>query len=288
MKGWEDFKSLLLDFMNGKYQEPPVAQKHRGRWSFAEIVKGSSRQTGVSRGLDSLKSQEVRALDWKKTVVGTRRDFHDDWGRVLEMIKRQTEDSYIINVFQPDKALLKCSSKEKARLLVSNKGWVTFGPLTLKMELWNPILHGHTTVVPSYGGWITFRNNPLHLWILATFKAVGNCYGGFLDYVDVNSALIECTEVAIKVTGNYCGFIPAEVKLVDMDHMYIVHVSTYWESSPLIGKKVSVHGSFPLEATDLFYRGKDGSDTNPVEIWHVWDGFFYPSVKYQLPCPSPR
>lgn len=73
-------------------------------------------------------SQEVRALNWKETIVITRRDFHDDWGRILEAIKQQTEESFIINPFQPDKALLRCPTEEIARTLMTNKGWVTFGP----------------------------------------------------------------------------------------------------------------------------------------------------------------
>lgn len=113
------------------------------------------------------RNEEVRILNWEDTIVIMRRDFHDDWSRILNFVKEQMESSFIINPFQADKVLLKYPSKEMACLLLSNKAWVTFGPLTVKLEAWNPVLHATTLLFPSYGNWVKIRNIPLHLWSLA-------------------------------------------------------------------------------------------------------------------------
>lgn len=90
-------------------------------------------------------------FDWVQVLVLTRRDFHDDWGRILVAMESQLETKLIINSFQPDKAILKCPNEELARLLSLNKEWVTFSDFMLKVELWNKEKHGYSSVVPSWG-----------------------------------------------------------------------------------------------------------------------------------------
>lgn len=68
------------------------------------------------------------------------------------------QEDLIINPFMLDKALLKCYSKDLARLLATNRSWVTFGPLTLKMELSDAQKHGRLRVVPSYGEWVKYTS----------------------------------------------------------------------------------------------------------------------------------
>lgn len=45
------------------------------------------------------RNEEVRSLNWEETIVITGRDFHDDWSRILNFVKKQTECSFIINPF---------------------------------------------------------------------------------------------------------------------------------------------------------------------------------------------
>lgn len=66
--------------------------------------------------------EEVRKIDWNEVIVITKRDFHDDWGRILDILQQQLETTLVINPFQPDKALLKCPSMELADLLTKNRG----------------------------------------------------------------------------------------------------------------------------------------------------------------------
>ncbi|TYK01560.1 LINE-1 retrotransposable element ORF2 protein [Cucumis melo var. makuwa] len=109
-----------------------------------------------------------------------------------------------------------------------NKGWATYGPLTLKLE-WNPKIHGRMLFVPSYGGWIKLRNFPQHLWNEEIFKKVGDMLRGFINYTKENSSLIDCVEVAIKVKGNYCGFVPLEFDLIDDPDSFLVQVASLQE-----------------------------------------------------------
>ena len=72
-------------------------------------------------------------------------------------------------------------------------------PLTLKLETWDPKIHGRMLVMSSYGGWIKLRNLALYLVNANIFKKTGDVFGGFLDFANENSSLIECLEVVIKV-----------------------------------------------------------------------------------------
>lgn len=79
--------------------------------------------------------EEVKKTDWSDVIMITKRDFHDDWGRILEILQQQLGDTFIINPFPPDKVLLKCPSKNLAELLTNkNRGWISFGPIILKVE----------------------------------------------------------------------------------------------------------------------------------------------------------
>lgn len=119
-RGWESFRETIIAALNGEGEQErkkrtPAAEVRKGA-SFADVVKGSSQTAGSSKLMaqDPAAHQEVREINWKETIVITRRDFHDDWGRILEAIKWQMEENFIINSFQADNALLKCSSEELA------------------------------------------------------------------------------------------------------------------------------------------------------------------------------
>ncbi|MDO7987390.1 DUF4283 domain-containing protein [Sweet potato little leaf phytoplasma] len=129
----------------------------------------------------------------------TKRDLHDDWGRILDIMQRQLDAPLIINPFHPDKALLKCPSEELVELLSKNKGWVSFGSLILKIERWDSERHSRISCVPCYGGWVQIRNLPLQLCCLNVFKAIGDCLGGFVEYEESNSLLIDCVDLKMKI-----------------------------------------------------------------------------------------
>ena len=65
---------------------------------------------------------------------------------------------------------------------------VTLGAFTMKLERRVPRKHERTTRVPSYRGWIKLykkkkkkkKKNPLHLWSLARFKVIIDCFEGIL------------------------------------------------------------------------------------------------------------
>ena len=147
LKGWESFRRLLKDFLNdevdsrafhseiGSRMESHYQLRHPLRISnhggYPRITL--SQEEGRSKG-----EKRVRKICWEDTLVVTKRDFHDDWQRILDVLQNQTQKTFIINPFHADKALLKCPDQTIARLLTMNKDWATYGPLTLKMEWWDP------------------------------------------------------------------------------------------------------------------------------------------------------
>lgn len=86
------------------------------------------------RGVETAQKKD-RMIYWEDTLTVTKRDFHDDLSRILEVLQMQIQRPFIFNPFHPNKALLKCLDQTLARLLTLNKGWATNGPLTLKLEM---------------------------------------------------------------------------------------------------------------------------------------------------------
>ncbi|TYK05720.1 hypothetical protein E5676_scaffold98G002040 [Cucumis melo var. makuwa] len=58
----------------------------------------------------------------ENTVVIVRRFFHDDWHKILQNLRKQTEESFTYNAFHAEKALVHFSSNIPANLLCQNKG----------------------------------------------------------------------------------------------------------------------------------------------------------------------
>lgn len=104
---------------------------------------------------------------------------------------------------------------------------MSFDLIILKVEKWDRAKHSKINLVPCYGGWERIRNLPLHLWHLKTFKAIGECLGGSIEYVVPNSLLIDCVKVGIKFSNNYCGFIPTEIEVIEGEEEYKAQVVTF-------------------------------------------------------------
>lgn len=90
----------------------------------------------------------MRKVKWNQITIATRRDFHDDFGRILDILQESIKEKFIIHLFQPDKAILKRKNEELALTLAKYRGWVTLGPITLKMKDGTTKLHGSIRVVP--------------------------------------------------------------------------------------------------------------------------------------------
>lgn len=159
-RGWRDFADLLREFLNCPEGEnhKQISQKVKEGTSYAEIVRTHSNSSNKDMFIKEKENEnlcleqktyqsEVREIDWKEVIVITKRDFHDDWGRILEILQEQVREPFIINPFQPNKALLKCPSRDMANLLYQNKDWVSFGPIILKTEKWDPQKHGRINVI---------------------------------------------------------------------------------------------------------------------------------------------
>ncbi|KAA0044557.1 hypothetical protein E6C27_scaffold46G003060 [Cucumis melo var. makuwa] len=241
------------------------------RKTYAEVVSSFSSSesdyskakntSSLKRFLPALKS-EIRKeerkndIDWEKTIILSRRCFHDDWDKIIDRLREQTDkkDSCFRYVpFHADKALLFIKDKDLAKLLCKNNGWTTVGPFYVKFEKWSKSAHADTKVIPSYGGWTRFRGIPLHIWNLNTFIQIGEACGGFIDAAPESVNKIELTEALIKVKENYTGFLPAFIQIHDEEgHVFIIQTVTHPEGRWLRERNPSIHGSFTKTAAENF------------------------------------
>uniref|UniRef100_A0A9I9CCC9 DUF4283 domain-containing protein n=1 Tax=Cucumis melo TaxID=3656 RepID=A0A9I9CCC9_CUCME len=241
------------------------------RKTYAEVVSSfSSSESDYSKAkntfslkrfLPALKS-EIRKeerkndIDWEKTIILSRRCFHDDWDKIIDRLREQTDkkDSCFRYVpFHADKALLFIKDKDLAKLLCKNNGWTTVGPFYVKFEKWSKSVHADTKVIPSYGGWTRFRGIPLHIWNLNTFIQIGEACGGFIDAAPESVNKIELTEALIKVKENYTGFLPAFIQIHDEEgHVFIIQTVTHPEGRWMRERNPSIHDSFTKTAAENF------------------------------------
>ncbi|KAA0039949.1 hypothetical protein E5676_scaffold266G00990 [Cucumis melo var. makuwa] len=232
------------------------------------------------------KEEKKNDIDWEKSIILSRRCFHDDWAKIIDRLKDQTDkkDSCFRYIpFHADKALLFIKDKELANLLCKNIGWTTVGPFYVKFEKWSKNAHADTKVIPSYGGWTRFRGIPLHIWNLNTFIQIGEACGGFIDAAPESINKLELTEALIKVKENYTGFLPAFIQIHDEEGQdFIVQTITHPEGKWLRERNPSVHGSFTKSAAEKF------NEFNPYAEQYTFRRNFAVIAKPDLPESSKK
>ena len=103
------------------------------RRSYAEVLTNdSSSDSGSPRTLPSdfkgIKKEETStgdfdSLDWNKTVVITRRYFHDDGKKIMSKLQEQLDLSIIYKPFHAEKAVVTIEDKNLVNLFCKNRGW---------------------------------------------------------------------------------------------------------------------------------------------------------------------
>lgn len=88
------------------------------------------------------------------------------------------------------------------------------------------------------------------------FREIGNRFGGYIDFADENAARIESMDVAIKVKGNYCGFVPAGITIKDEESSFLAQTVTFEDIKFIVGKEASVHDGFSLETARSFTKDR--------------------------------
>ncbi|KAA0037444.1 hypothetical protein E5676_scaffold808G00040 [Cucumis melo var. makuwa] len=203
----------------------------------------------------------------ENTVVIVRRFFHDDWHKILQNLRKQTEESFTYNAFHAEKALVHFSSNIPANLLCQNKGWTTVGKYSVRFEKWSSAYHATPKLIPSYGGWTTFRGIPLHLWNMTTFQQIGKACGGLIKVAEETRSAKNLIEARIKVRYNYSAFLPANVRIFDNEgNKFSVQVVTHPEGKWLIERNVRLHGTFKRQAAATF------DDFNPESEQFFFEG----------------
>lgn len=214
------------------------------------------------------KTDKEDHFNWEKMIILTWRCFHDDCVRIIETLREWNDVIDYFHLFHADKAILTIRDTKQACPLCLNDDWVTVGTFTVKFKNWSPQEHAKPKFIPSYGGWLRFRGIPLHAWNIHTFEQIGFACGGLLDISFNTWRKFDLTEVVIKVRENYCGFIPAEIKIItENKEIFTVHMVVTPRGKWLTKKHPSIYGTFSREAAATF----DFSDPN-AETFHIHDG----------------
>ncbi|KAA0058103.1 hypothetical protein E6C27_scaffold274G004110 [Cucumis melo var. makuwa] len=174
---------------------------------------------------------------------------------------------FYIPCLHAEKALVHFNSNVPANLLCQNKGWTTVGKYTVRFEKWAPASHASPKLIPSYGGWTTFRGIPLHLWNMMTFQQIGKACGSLVKVAEETKTARNQIEAKLKIRYNYSGFLPAYVKIFDQEgNKFVVQVVTHSEGKWLMERNVRLHGTFKRQAAASF------DDFNPDAEQFLFDG----------------
>uniref|UniRef100_A0A9I9D488 DUF4283 domain-containing protein n=1 Tax=Cucumis melo TaxID=3656 RepID=A0A9I9D488_CUCME len=172
-----------------------------------------------------------------------------------------------IQAIQVIQALVHFNSNVPANLLCQNKGWTTVGKYMVRFEKWDPASHASPKLIPSYGGWTTFRGIPLHLWNMKTFQQIGKACGGLLKVAEETKTARNLIEAKLKIRYNYSGFLPAYVKIFDQEgNKFVVQAITHSEGKWLMERNVRLHGTFKRQDAASF------DEFNPDSEQFLFDG----------------
>uniref|UniRef100_A0A9I9E699 Uncharacterized protein n=1 Tax=Cucumis melo TaxID=3656 RepID=A0A9I9E699_CUCME len=86
-----------------------------------------------------------------------------------------------------------------------------------------------------------------------TFLQIGNACRGSFEVDKATMNMENLLEAKIKVRYNYCGFIPATIRIKDKNgHSFVVHSVTICSGKWLAERDVKIHGSFKRQTTIEF------------------------------------
>ncbi|KAA0035766.1 hypothetical protein E6C27_scaffold403G00440 [Cucumis melo var. makuwa] len=239
-------------YKKGKSIASADSDSDSSRKSCARVVSEgySSDSTSCS---ESKNQRSVKTLPLENAVVITRRLFHDDWKVIMNSLKKQTKTSFTYNPFHAEKALIIFSEHQNAKSLCSNTRWTTISKFQVKFEFWSIEKHAGQKLIPSYGGWMSFRGIPIHTWNIDTFLQIGNSSEGLLEVEKATMNMDNLIEAKIKVRYNYSGFILATIRIKDKDvHFFVVHTVTICSGKWLAKRDVKIHGSFKRQVAIEF------------------------------------
>uniref|UniRef100_A0A9I9EB69 DUF4283 domain-containing protein n=1 Tax=Cucumis melo TaxID=3656 RepID=A0A9I9EB69_CUCME len=252
-----NYRTLLSTKLKDGFSSSESGDDTKRRSYVEAVIKGSSSDEETNSWTTNIKktgkSNTNFSFEWERTVVLTRRFFHDDWEKIVEKLNEQLDTTVRYKPFHADKALICFKNVEQANLICKNKGWTTVGRFYVKFEEWNQKAHALSKVIPSYEGWIKVRGVPLHAWNLESFIQIGDACGGFIKVAKETRELTDIIEASIRIKDNYSGLIPAFIKLFDKEeHSFIIQVIVKTEGKWHLERSPSIHGTFTREAAKRF------------------------------------
>ncbi|KAA0035247.1 LINE-1 retrotransposable element ORF2 protein [Cucumis melo var. makuwa] len=269
--GWKSFLALITfrpsaptkricseirkEFVS-KYSDSFSSDSDSSRKSYAKALSDSSEEENKKRyksTSDDSSSRRSSTIGFKpftlsgdsfeKTVIVTRRCFHDDWNRIMFSLRKQSEIAFSYKPFQADKAFL-FLNPDHAKLLCSNKsanGWSTVG---------NYQRDSASFVELQY-----FSKHWFGLWRIPCV-------------VKETMQMEKLIDAKIKVRYNYIGFVPASVLITDnQGENFILTTVPPTKARWLVERNVRVHGTFKTKAADEF------DQHNPLAEAYTYNGF---------------
>ncbi|TYK27679.1 LINE-1 retrotransposable element ORF2 protein [Cucumis melo var. makuwa] len=237
--GWVSFLSMIIPNVE---TEPKVrhpldhffkkrniatidSDSDSSRKSYARVV--SEGYSSDSSACSEIKKQRsVKLLPLENAVVITRRLFYDDWKVIMNSLKRQTESTFTYHPFNAEKALIIFKDPWNMKSLCSNVGWTSDEK---------------------------FQN-------MDTFLQIGNACRGSFEVDKATMNMENLLEAKIKVRYNYCGFIPATIRIKDKNgHSFVVHSVTICSGKWLAERDVKIHDKSD-SSPDII---KETQDTDP-------------------------
>ncbi|KAA0038838.1 hypothetical protein E5676_scaffold1121G00580 [Cucumis melo var. makuwa] len=240
------------------HYSPPSIDYHKRSYAKA-IYEGSSSDSSYSSSTNSPVHKSPLSLD--NEVVLVRRFFHDNWQKIIRNLKKQTEKEFTYIPFHSEKALVNFKEPIPANLLCQNRGWSMVGKYFVKFEKWSYSLHASPKLIPSYGGWTTFREISLYMWNMTTFQQIEKLCWGFIKIVDETKEDSNLIEAKIKVKYHYSGFLLANIKIFDEEgNKFIIQIVTHFDRKWLTERDVHLHGTFKRQAATTFDEFKPDSE----------------------------
>ncbi|KAA0047508.1 putative amidohydrolase ytcJ [Cucumis melo var. makuwa] len=104
-------------------------------------------------------------------------------------------------------------------------------------------------MVPSYGGWTSFKGLPLTAWNMNSYRQIGDACGGLVEVSKSTMRKTDLIEVRLKIRHNYTGFIPAQINIKDSKgNIFTIQTVSFTEERWFKERNANIHSYFTRQA----------------------------------------
>ncbi|KAM7507143.1 hypothetical protein LguiA_017596 [Lonicera macranthoides] len=210
-EGWEGVANAIEEASSRSY-----ASQQRTEEKKTQVKQGgldmNSHKNGERTRMEAFQTKD---MDYSKLVVCIRDCLWHKWSSIQASINQHHSTEFCLQPFQPDKAIFCCKTEQEAEEFGSKEVLFFEGPKSIMLHKWNPNEVNFNKKVAFTGGWVELEDLPFHLWRSDIFRKIGDICGGMEE---VHSLTMEAKRLfapRIRARGNYNGFIPGELVIVD-------------------------------------------------------------------------